>query len=42
MHVGAMAVLDPIKLTITNYPEDQTELFDVENNPNNPETAPAR
>ena len=33
----AMAVLDPIKLTITNYPEDQTELFDVENNPNNPE-----
>ena len=33
----AMAVLDPIKLTITNYPEGQTELFDVENNPNNPE-----
>lgn len=33
----AMAVLDPIKLTFTNYPEDQTELFDVENNPNNPE-----
>ena len=33
----AMAVLDPIKLTITNYPEGKTELFDVENNPNNPE-----
>ena len=33
----AMAVLDPIKLTITNYSEGQTELFDVENNPNNPE-----
>ena len=33
----AMAVLDPIKLTITNYPEGQMELFDVENNPNNPE-----
>ena len=33
----AMAVLDPVKLTITNYPEGETELFDVENNPNNPE-----
>ena len=33
----AMAVLDPVKLTITNYPEDKTELFDVENNPNKPE-----
>lgn len=29
----AMAVLRPIKLTITNYPEDKTEEFDVENNP---------
>ena len=29
----AMAVLRPVKLTITNYPEGQTELFDVENNP---------
>ena len=28
-----MAVLRPVKLTITNYPEGQTELFDVENNP---------
>ena len=31
-----MAVLKPIKLTITNYPEGQTEVFDVENNPNDP------
>lgn len=28
-----MAVLDPIKLTITNYPDDQTEYFEAENNP---------
>jgi len=28
-----MAVLDPIKMTITNYPEDQTEYFEVRNNP---------
>ena len=32
-----MAVLDPIKLTITNYPEGQSEVFEVENNPNDPE-----
>ena len=32
-----MAVLKPIKLTITNYPEGQTESFEVENNPNRPE-----
>ena len=32
-----MAVLRPIKLTITNYPEGQTETFEVENNPNRPE-----
>ena len=30
-----MVVLDPIKLTITNYPEDMSETFSVENNPNN-------
>ncbi len=29
-----MAVLRPVKLTVTNYPEGQTEYFDVENNPN--------
>ena len=32
-----MAVLDPIKLTITNYPEGKSEVFEVENNPNDPE-----
>ena len=29
-----MAVLEPIKLTITNYPEGKSESFMVENNPN--------
>ena len=29
----AMVVLRPVKLVITNYPEDKTELFEVENNP---------
>lgn len=33
----AMAVLDPIKLIITNYPEDKQEIFEIENNPNKPE-----
>ena len=33
----AMAVLRPIKLTITNYPEGQSETFQVENNPNDPD-----
>ena len=28
-----MAVLRPVKLTLTNYPEGQTEYFEVENNP---------
>lgn len=28
-----MAVLDPIKLVITNYPEDQEEWLEAENNP---------
>ena len=31
-----MAVLKPVKLTITNYPEGQSESFEIENNPNNP------
>jgi len=30
-----MAVLDPIKLVIDNYPEEQTEYFDVMNNQEN-------
>jgi glutaminyl-tRNA synthetase len=33
-----MAVLDPVKLVITNYPEGQTEDLLVENNPEDPET----
>ena len=32
-----MTVVNPIKLVITNYPEDKTEVFQVENNPNNPD-----
>ena len=32
-----MAVVKPVKLTITNYPEGQSESFEVENNPNKPE-----
>ena len=31
-----MAVLKPVKLTVTNYPEGQSESFEIENNPNNP------
>ena len=32
-----MAVLRPVKLVITNYPEGQSETFEVENNPVHPE-----
>ncbi|MBP3879024.1 MAG: glutamine--tRNA ligase/YqeY domain fusion protein [Lachnospiraceae bacterium] len=32
-----MAVLDPIKLVIDNYPEGQTEMLDADNNLENPE-----
>ena len=32
-----MAVLHPVKLTVTNYPEGQSETFTVENNPTAPE-----
>jgi len=32
-----MGVLDPIKLTLTNYPEDKTELLEGEVNPEQPE-----
>ena len=31
-----MAVLHPVKLTVTNYPEDKTETLTVENNPLDP------
>ncbi len=33
----AMVVLDPLKITITNYPEGQIEYLDAEINPNQPE-----
>ena len=33
-----IAVLKPIKVVITNYPEDKVEYFDLPNNPNRPET----
>jgi glutaminyl-tRNA synthetase len=32
------AVLDPIKVVITNFPENQTEWLETENNPEDPET----
>lgn len=31
-----MAVIDPLKVVIDNYPEDKTEEFDAENNPEDP------
>jgi glutaminyl-tRNA synthetase len=33
-----MVVFDPLKITITNYPEGQTEMFSSENNPEDPQT----
>lgn len=33
-----MAVLDPVKVVITNYPEGQIEHFDADNNPEDPAT----
>lgn len=32
-----MAVLDPLKVVITNYPEGKTERLSIENNPEDPE-----
>lgn len=32
-----IAVLDPVKVVVTNYPEGKTEYFSVANNPNDPE-----
>ncbi|KAB2331127.1 glutamine--tRNA ligase/YqeY domain fusion protein [Cytobacillus depressus] len=32
-----MGVLNPLKLVITNYPEDQVEMLDAEINPENPD-----
>jgi glutaminyl-tRNA synthetase len=31
-----LAVLDPLKVVIENYPEDQTEEFEIDNNPADP------
>lgn len=31
-----MSILKPLKVIITNYPEDQVEMFAVENNPDDP------
>ena len=33
-----MAVLDPVQLVISNYPEDQVEELAIENNPEDPES----
>ncbi len=33
-----MAVLNPLKVVIDNYPEDKTEEMDVENNPEDPDS----
>ncbi len=32
-----VAVIDPLKVVITNYPEDKTEYFELSNNPQNPD-----
>ena len=32
-----IAVFDPVKVTVTNYPEDKVEYFDIPNNPRNEE-----
>ncbi len=32
-----IAVLNPIKVIVDNYPEDKVEYFDIANNPNDPE-----
>ncbi|PKQ62779.1 glutamine--tRNA ligase [Labilibaculum filiforme] len=33
-----MAVLNPVKLIVTNYPENQEEFLSIENNPEDPES----
>lgn len=33
----AMAVINPVKVVITNYPEGQTETVEMENNPEDPQ-----
>ena len=38
----AMAVLEPLKVVLTNYPENETEWLDAENNSENPEMGQRR
>ena len=33
-----IAILNPIKVVVTNYPEDKVEYFDLPNNPGNPDS----
>lgn len=37
-----IAVMDPIKVVVTNYPEDKTEYFDLPNHPQHPEMGTRR
>lgn len=37
-----MAVLDPVKVVLLNYPEDREEQLEAENNPENPEAGTRR
>jgi len=37
-----MAVLNPLKVIIDNYPQDQTEMLDAVNNPEDPSAAAAK
>lgn len=37
-----IAVMDPVKVVVTNYPEDKTEYFDLPNHPQHPEMGTRR
>ena len=37
-----LAVIDPLKVVIENYPEGQTEEFEIDNNPTDPESGSRR
>ncbi len=37
-----IAVLNPVKVTVTNYPEDKKEFFDLPNNPSDPDAGTRR
>ena len=37
-----IAILHPIKVVVTNYPEDKVEYFEVSNNPQNPDAGTRR